>query len=339
MAAMEDFNFEIEKIISEIKARNAKRVLLQFPEGLLPYATNVASLLEEQAEVEVIISLDPCWGACDLADYEALTLKADILVHFGHAPWPTRTKVPTLFVECFSTRKIAERAVEVALSLGLKDLILASSIQHVKELPSIKKLLEGAGINAFLNSESRRAPYPGQVLGCDFSNVCSPNASTVLFIGGGFFHAVGIALFTGKRVISLDPYTGEACDVTPHVKRLLLERYAHISKAKSAKKFGVVVGLKLGQARIDVAKKIKEALQASGREAYLLAMREVSPERFINLKDIEALIVTACPRIAIEDGPRFPIPVLTLDEVEVMLGRKDWVELYPPLGEGKDGKN
>ncbi|MBS7287708.1 MAG: diphthamide biosynthesis enzyme Dph2 [Candidatus Freyarchaeota archaeon] len=336
---MEDFDFEIEKIISEVKARNARRVLLQFPEGLLPYATNVASLLEEKAEVEVVTSLDPCWGACDLADYEALTVKADILVHFGHAPWPSKTKVPTLFVECFSTREIAGQAVKVALRLGLKRLILASTIQHVRELPSIKKSLEDAGISVFLKSGSRSAPYPGQVLGCDFSNVHLPNASTVFFIGGGFFHAVGIALFTGKRVISLDPCTGEARDMTPHVKRILLERYAHISRAKAAKKFGVVIGLKSGQTHIDVAKRIKEELHASGKEAYLLAMREVSPERFINLKGIEALVVTACPRIAIEDGPRFPIPVLTLDEIAVVIGRKNWVELYPSLVERGEGEN
>ncbi|MEM3749692.1 MAG: diphthamide biosynthesis enzyme Dph2 [Candidatus Jordarchaeales archaeon] len=330
---MGDLTFEIEKIISEVKARNARRILLQFPEGLLPYVTRIASLIEEQAGVEAVTSLDPCWGACDLADSEALTLRSDLLIHFGHAPWPTQTKVPALFVECFSKREIAEQAVKAALSLGLKRLILTSTVQHVKTLPLVKKALEDAGVSVTLKSDSKRAPYPGQVLGCDYSNAFSPDADTTFFIGGGLFHAVGVALFTGKRVISLDPYTGEVRDVTPNVRRLLLERYTHVAKAKDAKRFGIIIGLKSGQTHINVARSIRDALRSSGKEAYLFAMREVVPERFMNLGDVEALVVTACPRIAIEDGPRFPIPVLTPDEVEVVIGRKNWVELYPSINE------
>ncbi|MEM1798404.1 MAG: 2-(3-amino-3-carboxypropyl)histidine synthase subunit 1/2, partial [Candidatus Jordarchaeales archaeon] len=209
----EDFDFEIEKVISEVKERRAQRVCLQFPEGLLPYATKVASILEEKTRAEVIISLDPCWGACDLAIHESTALKADLLIHFGHAPWPINTTIPVIFVECFSTREIEDQAVNVSSRFGLKRLILTSTVQHAKKLPKVKKALENAGVKVVLKACSKKAPYPGQVLGCDFSNVFSSEADTVLFIGGGFFHAVGMALFTGKRVISLDPYTGEACDV------------------------------------------------------------------------------------------------------------------------------
>jgi len=339
MVTTGEFAPEIERIISEIKTRNARRILLQFPEGLLPYANNIASLLEDRTGVEVVTSLDPCWGACDLADLEALKLGSDLLIHFGHSPWLNQAKVPTLFVECFSERKITGQAVKAALSLGLKGLILTSTVQHVKTLPLIKKALEDAGVSVILNSGSKKAPYPGQVLGCDYSNAFSPDVDTVFFIGGGLFHAIGAALFTGKQVISLDPYTGEVRDVTQNARRLLLERYVHIAKAKDAKRFGVVIGLKSGQTNVNVARRVRDALRFSGKDAYLFAMREITPERFTNLKDIDALVITACPRIAIDDGRRFSIPVLTPDEVEVVIGRKNWADLYPPINEkeGEDG--
>ncbi len=331
MIDTDDFDLELVKLASELKLRNVKCALLQFPEGLLRYAFKVASFLEEKTGASIIISADPCWGACDLADSEAKSLGADVLVHFGHAPWPIKTKVPTLFIEAKYTKSVMQDVVRAVEELGIKALILASTVQHSWELPLLRKLLEEKGVKVVLERKSRRAPYPGQVLGCDFSNVTSPNVDTVLFIGGGFFHAVGISMFTGKRVFSFDPYTGSVHDVAPIVKKLLLERYAHISQAKHAKNFGVIVSMKPGQKRLELAKYVRNILLDAGKSAYMLAMRDVTPDHILNFSSVEALVVTACPRIAIEDACRFSIPILTPEELEVVLGRKRWEDLYPSV--------
>ena len=43
----DNYNFEIHKSIWRIKKTNAKRVALQFPEGLLLYACTIADILEK----------------------------------------------------------------------------------------------------------------------------------------------------------------------------------------------------------------------------------------------------------------------------------------------------
>lgn len=75
-----EYDFELVKIIEEIKRCNAKLVGLQFPEGLKTSALSIASEIEEKTSSKVIIFIDPCYGACDLREVEGM----DLLIHFGH---------------------------------------------------------------------------------------------------------------------------------------------------------------------------------------------------------------------------------------------------------------
>ena len=75
-----EYDFEIERILKEIKKCNAKLVGLQFPEGLKTNALAIASEIEKKTDAKVIIFIDPCYGACDLKEIQGM----DLLVHFGH---------------------------------------------------------------------------------------------------------------------------------------------------------------------------------------------------------------------------------------------------------------
>ncbi|MEM3572044.1 MAG: diphthamide synthesis protein, partial [Candidatus Bathyarchaeia archaeon] len=61
------YDFEEEKIIKIIKEKSPKKVLLQFPDGLRGHALRIATKIEELTNTQVVISADPCYGACDLA--------------------------------------------------------------------------------------------------------------------------------------------------------------------------------------------------------------------------------------------------------------------------------
>ena len=81
-----DYDFEIEKILEEIKNSEAKLVGLQFPEGLKTNALAIASEIEEKTDAKVIIFIDPCYGACDLKEIKGM----DLLIHFGHTEFLSR---------------------------------------------------------------------------------------------------------------------------------------------------------------------------------------------------------------------------------------------------------
>ncbi len=81
---MDEYDFELEKVIKTIKEKNAKFVGLQFPDGLKKYALTVAGTIEEKTNSITIIFIDPAYGACDTKERDAEMLGIDLLVQFGH---------------------------------------------------------------------------------------------------------------------------------------------------------------------------------------------------------------------------------------------------------------
>ena len=80
-----DYDLELDRVEKEIKKTNAKRVLLQFPDGMKPYSLAVVDELERRLKkTEFFIWLGSCFGACDVPNIPA-KLKIDLLVQFGHS--------------------------------------------------------------------------------------------------------------------------------------------------------------------------------------------------------------------------------------------------------------
>jgi len=79
----EIYDLELDKILDEIKAKKPKSVLLQFPDGMKPYAIVIVEYLEKQSpKTQFKIWLGSCFGACDIPQ-----TKSDLIIQFGHAPW------------------------------------------------------------------------------------------------------------------------------------------------------------------------------------------------------------------------------------------------------------
>ena len=80
-----NYDLELNKVISEIKKRKAKLVLLQFPDGLKHYATAIVDSLEEKTSAQFLIWLGSCFGACDTpVEVGNLKPKIDLMIQFGH---------------------------------------------------------------------------------------------------------------------------------------------------------------------------------------------------------------------------------------------------------------
>lgn len=79
------YDLELEKVVNDIKREKAKLVLLQFPDGLKPYATAVVDFLREKTNAEFLIWFGSCYGACDTPVLgKDIEKKVDLLVQFGH---------------------------------------------------------------------------------------------------------------------------------------------------------------------------------------------------------------------------------------------------------------
>jgi 2-(3-amino-3-carboxypropyl)histidine synthase len=325
---MKQFDFEEERIKQEITKLEAKRVLIQLPEGLKPEGPRLARVVEKTGALP-IVSADPCYGACDLASAEAESLSVDLIIHYGHAKLLKYERVPTIYVEARATINVDD-AVEKALILLEKwrKIGLVTTVQHVQTLDNVKEILLHAEKTVAIG-DAGHMNYPGQVIGCDYSNAKSiaSDVEAFLFVGGGRFHALGVALSTSKPTIVADPYEKKAFSVDEEARKILKQRWASIEEAKKAKTFAILVGLKPGQKRLEEALSIKEKLENNGKKPHLFAIKSITPEALMNFPTVDTYVNTACPRLSLDDASKFRKPVLTMNETFVVVGKLSWEKL------------
>jgi 2-(3-amino-3-carboxypropyl)histidine synthase len=135
-------------------------------------------------------------------------------------------------------------------------------------------------------------------------------------------------MHTGKPLALLDPYTGDASEMSlERIERILRQRFGLIMAVQDAQTFAILIGEKPGQMRRTLALRMKKMLVKHGKKGYLLALEHISPE-LISFYPVDAYVNTACPRIAIDDSVRYDKPLITPFELEVALGEKKWETGY-----------
>lgn len=76
--------------------------------------------------------------------------------------------------------------------------------------------------------------------------------------------------------------------------------------------------------RLEMAKSLKKLIQDQDREAYLILLDNIRPDLLMAFRDLDVFVVTACPRIAIDDDQIYEKPLITPYELEIALGIRDW---------------
>jgi 2-(3-amino-3-carboxypropyl)histidine synthase len=304
--------------LAELERRSLKTVLIVAPDGLLKKAYELASILEAR-NVEVVISGEACYGACDLKEDVAEAIKADMILHIGHGLRVSRAGKRTFFLvaeDGVEFNKVIEKAAQILRQFSRVGLYTIT--QHLHKLAEAKALFEKYGFKVKISDGGKLSH--GQIIGCEFqpAYLIKDEVDAFIFLGQSRFHAAALALSTCKPTYMLDPYLEEVIDVTPLAEDLWKRSLLAVYKAREAEKFGIIIGLREGQMKIGQAKHIREELTKHGKESTLIAMREISAERINTFTWFDAFIQTACPRISV-DGSGFNRPVLSIPQAYALL--------------------
>jgi 2-(3-amino-3-carboxypropyl)histidine synthase len=338
----EAYDMDLEEVARKLDARPDTHVVgLQFPDGLRDYATDVATKLAAltDSDLEFVISADPCYGACDLA-LNLQRLGVDVLVHFGHTEMPSVVHLfnwDVIYVAAQHKADVGPVTVKAATHLRARLKLadgapvrvgLVTTAQHAHKLEEASKALEEAGFKPFVGWGDNRLAGMGQLLGCNFTSGTSieSHVDGFVYVGSGDFHPIAMQFGTEKPVILADPYSGDVREIDDVMDRFLRQRWAGIARAKDAKTFGVLVGSKVGQERLKLARGLKKLIEQNGKEAHLIALDFFSWDNLQYFRHLDALVNTSCPRITTDDYSRYPMPMLTPQELEVVLGRRTWEE-------------
>ena len=313
-----EWDYELERIVDEIGEKDAEKVGLQFPEGLKRRGPKVADDIRELVDddVTVMLSGQPCYGACDLDTY--LMRRTDVFVHFGHSPMKDTDKV--IYVPLFSNVDVFPIMEDALEELPGDEVGLVTTAQHMNQFEDMKAWLEERGYEVHTRRGDDRLTHEGQVLGCNYASA-EVDADQVLYVGGGKFHPLGLAMeHPDKKVVIGDPVNNVV--TVADTEKFLKQRYASVHKAMDAETWGVIFCTKIGQGRWEQAQEILD----DNDDAYLITMDEVTPDRLRNF-DMDAFVNTGCPRITTDDGPQFHKPMLTPGEYEIAVGNEPLDEL------------
>jgi 2-(3-amino-3-carboxypropyl)histidine synthase len=317
------YDIDLTSAVSEIKRLKARVVALQVPEGLKKRAYQFAEDLEKMSGAEVLVVAEPCFGACDIPS--SLFDIVDAVVNVGHSPIPSvKFGKPVVFVAARSKIPVTD---QLKKSVGLLQEpvgVLATS-QHLLELDEVIEGLESMGIKTKISEGDNRISHAGEVLGCNYTaaTALSKDVNSYLLIGSGSFHALGVHLATGKKVVVLDPNLEEPREIDQIKDKMLRQRHAVIERAENARVFGIIIGEKIGQRRMRRAKELRKLLRWKRKDAALILMDKFDPEKLRSLP-FDAYVSTACPRIAIDDVAMYDKPLLTPQELEIVLGVRKW---------------
>ena len=279
--------------LEELKKIKPKRILLQLPEGLKIRAPEIASEIEKEIKAEVIISAEPCYGACDLRLDEARILNCDLILHLAHSDFGVSSQIPVLYIPVEAEILLTEKLLEEIKKIEENELSIYSSEPFRKVLDELESYLRKIG---------KKVVEKRIILGC---SLVEKKGEANIFAGSGKFHCFALR---GKTYF-LDLEKEELRDVTDLLKKEEMKRQARISKFKEAKKIALLLSKKPGQLCKNFLE-IKQKLEKEGKDVKILILDEITDSKLLGY-NFDFYLNTACPRIP----DSLSLPVINLKDL------------------------
>ncbi len=322
---LEHYDLDIDKMLEIIKDRAASKVLIQIPEGFKRHAYELVDRLSPRtgSGVEIHIDASPGFGSC-LLDLSVVG-DYDLVIHIGHEQYPYWLPPKNVvFIDLQSRTRLSSDVTESLFtelrSLHARRLAIYATAQHKDLVNNLIELARAGGFEV-LNKGQR------VIFGCWFSDLdaIKNSVDAVMVIAGGKFHALGVGLRLGggKEVVAVDPYMNAYKLLKEHVIKVLKTRLGKVVSSLDASSWLLIAG-SAGQYRPGLIREISRLITSSGGKYYVATAPYLTRDLLTNLDSdyIDSIVVTSCPRLAIEDLHDYIKPVLTPGEAFMSLRRR-----------------
>ena len=331
-----NYDFEIFKSIHRIRESGAKLTAIQFPEGLLCYATVIGDILEQFTGTEILIQADVTYGACCIDDLGAAALGCDLLIHYGHSCLVpiSKTTIEVMYVFVTIDIDLAHFVGCVSLTFPEKTarLSLMGTIQFTPTILKAGQLLRKMGYAHVLLPQAKPLSKT-EVLGCTSPILPESEVDAFVFVADGRFHLES-AMIHNPSVPSYqyNPYSKTMTRERYETPQMLKQRKEAIGVARGASHFGIILGTLGRQGNVEILKRLRQAITDAGKESFVLLLSEIYPSKLQLFDNVECWIQVACPRLSIDWGRAFEkAPLLNPYEAHVALGKTEWRQTRYPM--------
>lgn len=320
-----NYNFEIHKTVWKIKQTEAKRILLQFPEGLIRFGPVIVDLITAyfehhgQNDINFITMGDLTYGACCIDDYLASSMGCHLIIHYAHSclvpinQLNKSIKYLYVFLDIKFDLEHVVNCVRHNFQSDTHKIALASTIQFVASAHEIARQLRNSGFDITLPQS--RPLSSAEVLGCTAPKL-DDKINTILFVCDGRFHLEALMIANPKvSAYRYDPYSRKLTREAYSFDEMYSQRMDAISKSVQVMKTGGTFGFVLGtlgrQGNEKVYDRMIERLKKhSSCKCIKVLLPEVVHNTLQAFKSIDIWVQIACPRLSIDWGASFTTPLL-----------------------------
>lgn len=329
----------IAKYVDFLATENQfKNIIIEYSEGLREKADYIYSLIVRKKGLKnVFINGEARFGSCDI-DFQLYDYtKPDLVIHVGHTPFPyysreilKKKNYKVHYLPVFENIEKYEWVIEI-LKKEKEKTLLVSSIQYTPVLLKIHNRLMKLGLGEFFYIPKISGLAQGQVIGClsNYLRRYKHNFSKVYVIGSGYFHAIGVSLYSGIHTYLVDIRKKKLLDMNEFTKRIRSLIAWNLYRAHNKKTFGVLIAKNPIQRKIAHEKSIIHILLEHGKDIKKIYVSRIREDEINMFMDIEVFVTASCPRIAIDDITRFKKPILNLEQLLILFGYKKFGDVYP----------
>lgn len=295
----DNYNFEIHKTIWKLREASppASKVALQFPEGLLLFATVIGDIIERFTGAKFIVMGDVTYGACCVDDLTAKSIGCDYLVHYGHS-----CLVPVAITNNETSKDntppIRTLYVFVEIAIDVKHIVdciqfnfgasketpltMMGTIQFTTALHEAAHLIstekEGGSNSCFTDVlvPQGKPLSPGETLGCTSPRLYDettgqPREGILIFIADGRFH-LEAAMIHNPQLIAYryDPYGKTLTRERYDTEKMKFNRTLQIEKSKDCEKWGIILGTLGRQGNPAIFGHLRRILKKKNRKTVLV---------------------------------------------------------------------
>lgn len=175
---------------------------------------------------------------------------------------------------------------------------LVSTVQFIASIHLVKKDFEKEFASVII--PQAKPLSGGEILGCTAPSLATTDV--IIYLGDGRFHLEAIMIANpGIQAYRYDPYDRKI--TRERYDHVLMKRVRHhaISQAKSAQKWGVILGTLGRQGSNKVLDYITGQLRSRGCSVVVILLSEIFPEKLkLFGEDIDCFVQIACPRLSID---------------------------------------
>ncbi|VDD78216.1 unnamed protein product [Mesocestoides corti] len=329
--------FDISEAVAFINENGYSRVGLQLTSDLLIYSVDAYEQFCKQTSASIVILGDTPYSSCCVDELAGSLFGVDAIIHFGNACLTKSTgKVAVFYV--FGNIKcplvdnnlvgVSNKLFEQISSLG-GAVLFAYDFRFRETARGLADHLLSKSLDVWFSEPA----YPcldtqtsSQFLhaGRIFKRTGASSTPNVLVYVGecdSAFYRILVSLGGAYQIkaYTVDPLTGQVAEATKSASSFLRRRYYLMERARSARRIGILMGTLSASRYPEIVARLKRLLKRAKKPFTTVVVGRINEAKLLNLPDLDALVLVACPQASVFDDPSLIVPVVTPYEMECVL--------------------